>query len=834
MSDASAPGPAVVDSSLIFFGVLVCALAYLAINPITLPCVGCDEGGLFYKCMPGTGLNSVTCEAWTKGAKGMSAVRDQLMSISEYSSELVKFSSHLPQYLYDFAGAMLQHIRRASAEVYARLKDVAVIAKQKMLEVLGSLKAIALDTWATVFDRVIKPVMSALTKYVLQPITALLDKIIQFAKMVIDGVTNVIGRAGDIMGKAYNAVHHAADVMSDTIELVMRKSAQIIEQVVDGLRNGINKGLHEVVGAAESTINSVSNAVGDALGGMESAVNATVGGTTGAIETGVNTIGGGITTAISGLEKGINTGISGVTDAAQKAVTGVTSGVEQTVNTLGAGVAGGLDAVLTETETIVNDLGNVVESSVNDIVGLLNKGLVNPIESTINSSSDIIENALAGIMVPVRSMTDGLNKLGGVRINLGPIFDAKPFSFLSQVAVPNNPQIAHIDLKDIPTIKINDVNVPGVKYVKPKGALGGRQRLQAAINRAEKNWQVALGQAVSRDRCPYKTSNDANATELQSLGKKGGISLGVYTQVVPEKRDFGFLPPMGSNAQAAVSHMRQGTVLQPSVPQQTNTAAPAAVGGKATSHAAPAPPSVAVGAAAAPPAASDILIQGVAIPPVNIPAAPTVKIDTPNLTVKLNVPKILIPKPKANPVSLTAPTVQFDVEIDSKIPRVPNLVDGISQGISALGDLLGKFFKPVWSAFGVLQGIISSTIAMIVHFWKEEVRWANVVNGVTYALKRGWEGVKEVGRLVYKEVIVPVVNVLYFLRDKIVFLVHEFATLAMGFLGNIFQGLRELGHNVWTKRACGKCDAYNAVEHAMQVLLQAISFPNNFNMNIAA
>ncbi|KAG5187490.1 hypothetical protein JKP88DRAFT_243990 [Tribonema minus] len=800
MSDASAPGPAVVDSSLIFFGVLVCALAYLAINPITLPCVGCDEGGLFYKCMPGTGLNSVTCEAWTKGAKGMSAVRDQIMSVSEYSSELVKFSSHLPQYLYDFAGAMLQHIRRASAEVYARLKDVAVIAKQKMLEVLGSLKAIALDTWATVFDRVVKPVMSALTKYVLQPITSLLDKIIQFAKMVIDGVANVIGRAGDILGKAYNAVHHAADVMSDTIELVMKKSAQIIEQVVDGLRNGINKGLHEVVGAAESTINSVSNAVGDALGGMEGALNTTVGGTTGAIETGVNKVGAGITTAISGLEKGINTGISGVTDAAQKAVTGVTSGVETSLNTLGAGVAGGLDAVLNETETIVNDLGNVVESSVNDIVGLLNKGLVNPIESTINSSSDIIENALAGIMVPVRSITGGLNKLGDVRINLGPIFDAKPFSFLSQVAVPKDPQIAHIDLKDIPTIKIKDVNVPGVKYVKPKGALGGRQRLQAAINRAEKNWQVALGQAVSRDRCPYKTSDDENATELQSLGKKAGISLGVYTQVVPEKRDFGFLPPLGSNAQAAVSQMRQGIVLQPTVPQHTNTAASVAVGGKATGHAAPAPPSVAVGAAAAAaPAASDILIQGVAIPTPNIPAAPTVKIDTPNLMVKLNVPKISIPKPKVNPISLNAPTVKFDVEIDSKIPKVPNLVDGISQGISALGDLLSKFFKPVWAAFASMQGIISSTIAMIVHFWREEVKWSKVVSGVAYALKRGWEGVKEVGRLVYKEVIIPMVNVLYFLRDKIVLLVHEFATLAMGFLADVYKGLRELGHDVWSK-----------------------------------
>ncbi|KAG5179271.1 hypothetical protein JKP88DRAFT_247476 [Tribonema minus] len=532
---ADATTEPVVDSSLVFFGVLVCALTYLAVNPITLPCVGCDEGGLFYKCMHGTGINSVTCEAWTKGSKGISAVRDEIMTIGEYSSELVKFSSHLPQYLYEFAGAMMQHIRNASAEVYARLKDVAKIARQKMLEVLTSLKAIALDTWQTVYDRVIRPVMTALTQYVLQPITALLDKIIKFAKMVIEGVTNVIGKAGDIMGKAYDAVHHAADVISDSIELVMKKSAEIIEKVVDGLRNGINKSLREVVGAAEDSINTLSNAVGDAMGGLEGAVNTTVHGTTDTIEKGVNTIGKGITSTVSSMESGINTGISGLRDAAQTAVTGVTTGVETSVNTLGGGIAGGLDSVLSETEDIVNDLGNMVEGSVNSIVGLLNTGLVGPVKSTINSSSDIVENALAGILVPVRSMTGGLNKLAGVRIDLGPIFDAKPFGFLSQVTVPANPQIGHIDMKDIPTITIKDVNIPAVKYVKPKGSLGGRQRLQAAIDKAEKNWKVALGSAVG-GKHPYQTSADENATPLKSTDVKSGgrrtsSSAAIYEQM---------------------------------------------------------------------------------------------------------------------------------------------------------------------------------------------------------------------------------------------------------------------------------------------------------------
>jgi archaellum component FlaC len=783
------------DSSLMFFGVLVCSLAYLAINPVTLPCIGCDKGGMFYKCMGQTGLDTVTCEAWTKGSRGVGTLKDEVMSISSYSSELIKFSSHLPQYLKEFAAVLMGHIRNAAGEVYARLENVAEFAKGKIMEVFASLKKVVFDAWSTVYDKAIRPVISALIKYVLEPITSLMDKIIEFAKMVIDGVRHVIGKAGDIVSKAYDSVHHAAEVLSESVELVMKKSAQIIESVVDGLRTGINRGLEEVVGAAEETLNSVSNAMGAALGGLEGAVNASLKGTTGVIEKGVNTLGEGITDAVSGLEGGINKSVGGMRDAMQTAVTGLVSGVEKSVNTLGEGVAGGLDGVLSETEQIVNDLGNVVEGSVNDVVGLLNKGLVNPIESTINSSGDIIENALEGIMVPVRSITDGLNKLSNTRINMGPIYDGRPFSFLRQVDTPDAPKIGRINMKDIPRITVPDVTVPGVRYVKPKGSLGGRQRLQESIKNAEKNWKFALDKAASSKR-PYKNCGDADAVSIQGVGSKKGMGLGTYsTEKV--SRDYSFLPPMGAGGhqggpQAAVSRMRKGESHADSEPEPIKVSRCVA-----PHYREPSPLLLPLGKATA--SSKDILIPGINLPPVTIPKVPAVKLDTPNLRVDIKAPVIKVPKPPVDPVQLKAPTVKFDVEIDSKVPQVPNIVQGISDGVEELGKLLSGFFKPVWAAFASLQGMVMTTISMIMHFFKNEVSWENISRQVSYAMNRGWEGTKEVARLAYKEVIVPMVNVLYFMKDKIVWVVREFSEMAMDFLGDIYTALKQLGHNLWEK-----------------------------------
>ncbi|KAG5186443.1 hypothetical protein JKP88DRAFT_272684 [Tribonema minus] len=533
------------------------------------------------------------------------------MTVSEYSSELIKFASHLPQYLYDFANVLLAKVREIAAEVYVRLQNVAAIAKQKMAEVFHSLKNVVLDTWETVYDKVINPVMAALMKYVLEPVTELMSKIIAFAKMIIGGVSDMLDKGGKIVSKAYDAVYNAGEALSESIEFVMKKTAHIIENVVDGIRTGLNKGLEEVVGAAETTVNTLSNSVGTIVAGIETGINTTIHGTLNTVEKGVNSVGKGIDNVVGDVQVGINTGLTKMADVAQKGIDGVTNGVEEGVNTLGEVIVGGLGDVLDETEKIVNDLGNVLEDTVNDTIGLINTGLISPIETTINASADVVQSALNGIMVPVRSITGALDKIGSVHINLKPIYDGRPFSFLSAIDVPPVPRIGKLDIADIKNISIKDANVPGIRYVRPKGANPlGRQRLQASIEKAQKNWNVSI--------------------------KK------------------------------------------------------------------------------------------------------------PNLSVSLNVDPVVIPKPPKNPVNLKAPTVNFDVEIDSKVPK-------------------------------------------------------KIYSGVMVAVKRGWQGVKEIASIVYNEVILPFVDVLWFLKDKIVWMIKEFASLTMGFLKDIVKGVQDLGEAVWTK-----------------------------------
>lgn len=495
--------------SILPITMLIVALIYLAVKPITLPCIGCDTRGYFYKCMKGTGSGTITCEAYTKGKSGIAAVKKELMSVGEYASQLTAFASHLPQFLFEFALSLKLEIKKLSAEIYARIQTVSAEAFKKISEITATVKRVALNTWNEVYDTVLKPVIGSLMQYVVEPVTALMNRLLKFVKMIIDSVGKVLDKSTSIIKSAYNGVYHAAGVLSDTIENVLKKSAAIIEDVVDGLRNGINTCVSDVVGVAEGAVKGMVTAVNATIGGIETGINETVHGLTGAVEDGVNSVGAGIKAAGDKMESGVNSSVNKIFTATEGVVNQLGSTVEGSVNVLGKGVADSLGSVIDETEDIINDMTSLLTTGVNGAISVINKGIADPIEAAVNSSAAIVEKALDGIMVPVRGIATGINKIADVRINLGPVYDGRPFNFLGHVDVPNGVSIGKVDIPNINGIDIGRVNLPNVNFVKPQGSLGataggassskrsqgGSARLKTIIATAEKNWKIASKEA---------------------------------------------------------------------------------------------------------------------------------------------------------------------------------------------------------------------------------------------------------------------------------------------------------------------------------------------------
>jgi hypothetical protein len=969
----------VTKSSLFAFAALVGTLVFLVVKPIPLPCVGCDTGGSFYRCMDGTGLNSVTCDAYRAGEDGVNKLKGSVMSVSEYAKELTKFSSRLPAYLTEFAQTIKTFVIKISAEIYARVKTIATYAAKKMKEIRKMVLDPIKDTWQTVYETVIRPMITAFMKYIVQPVTALLDKIMSFARLVIEEVTAALEKGGHIVSEAYDAVYDASEKLAEIIEDVMRQSAHSIESMVKGIQTGLNVSMKAVIGSTETVVNNITGVIDDAANIIEKSVNTTVSGVVKTTNDTVNTIGAGISGVARDAQDGINTGLRAITKVAETGINTITQTTDDAVNTMGGSVASAFGSVMNETESIVNELSDVVENSVNGTIELINTKISHPVEKVVNGASDIVENSIADLMSPIKGITDGLNKIAGWEID-AKIFRVRPLAFMKiNAPLPGRVNVPHIDIPNLDKIDIPHVNLPDVTYEIPPDttkALGSiapyselkrngsstskaaaRERLTAAIRRAEKNWKIAASETTQTikerntpGRSAYACSADLstyahakqkrrnysfmpnsdldNQTDLE-LDPEGEyvqheghyyqivdgspIPLGIvehegqlYRQVAGQYKPLGawhsfiskpvakavnktadFFDDTAAKTKAAFEKAAEETKqafekaaretkeLAEKAARETKElaekaareakelaekaareakelaekAAKAALEliikgirdaeAKADREAAEATAAAQAELAAAEArskaaeaayaqkkiqlqlivaqqkavnrAAADarkvnytrprapIKIKGINIPDVSM-QPPQLKFTVPDMQVNLKVDPISIKEPGLKLKPIPVPVLQFaPTNLDEKVPDVPNIMDGVSAAGNAVQGVLKDFFAPVWKAIGVLFGYVNTVVTSVMHFYKNEVTWAKVRDGVLSALQKGKAGLVEVIHLIYDEVVLPFIAVVKWIGGHLVATAKQFTKMALAFLGRLRDKVFELSEAVWTK-----------------------------------
>jgi hypothetical protein len=492
------------NNEIIAFAALVSALVWLTVKPVTLPCVKCDTGGMFYKCMEGTGAGSFTCRAHRAGEAGLGKLRDGLMTTTEYAKELTLFSTKIPEYLTQLVTLIKNKLLVAASEVHARMTVVWEYVKRKVQEIMTAARRPVYDTWEAFHDAVIAPLIAGMIKYVLEPITQTMDKVVDFAHTVMSQVDEVLEGGGEIVAKAYNAVYEASGTISKSVEKVISHAAEIIEKLVEGVRTSVNSTMNVLAEGLETSVNSIGKGVEEAIGGLEGGVNAVLSSTVRTATDAVNESAKAFDGVVTGTGQAFNSSISKVTKGVEGSINSLGQNVEGAVNTLGSAVIGGIGGVVNETEDIVNGLSDGLTTSVNTIIGVINKDVSKNIETTVNRSADVIEKAVLAGLVPIRSIAKSINKISSLDIKLGALGSIYPFMFIPHVREPAGLTLPTVDIPELDPISIPHVKIPSVSYKNqssgdktnsvPLGAQSiGRQRLLEAVERAQKNWTMASG-----------------------------------------------------------------------------------------------------------------------------------------------------------------------------------------------------------------------------------------------------------------------------------------------------------------------------------------------------
>ncbi|KAG5186440.1 hypothetical protein JKP88DRAFT_241048 [Tribonema minus] len=904
-------------SDIISFGALVALLTWLTFRPVEIPCINCDIGGMFFKCAPGTGAGSVTCDAYMSGKKAVEAGTRAATTMSEYTKDLTLFASKIPEYLAEFATVLKVKLLQVSADVYRKLQSVWVIVKQKLEEVRALLSKPIHDAWNTVFDQVIQPMITAIIKYILEPVTKLIDSVAAFVGIVLKEVKGVIGESQDIVAKAYDATYAASGQVSATVERIIKDCAELIEKLVTSIRTTTNDTLDTVMGGLETSVNNIGKGVNAAIDGLETGVNKVLSGAVGTASNAVNDVGAAIDTIATGTADLVNDSLGKVTGGLQGAINTVSDDIESAVNTVGAGVVDGASGIVHETEDIINDLSTGLETSVNTLINVINTNVSGTIEATANGSAGIIEDAVNTLLKPIQSITTGINKIPAVKLSLGALGNIYPFSFVPTVRPPNNVDFPTLDIPDIDPVDIPSVHLPSFKYVtraqqaKAAAKAQGRQRILGAIARAQKNWKMARSGTIE-DQVYYvrRTRNyafmPANCPEYEEETEEDEIDDLMDQWSSQGQRPLGksIFNKIGDGFKKAANTVAKGTVsVAKTVAKGTVSAANTVAKGTVSAANTVAKGTVSVantvakgtvsaahtvadfaedtadkavdgledlavaamkplvksiqdaqaGAArdaversakasadaiAAEKAAADALtahathsaavktqvaakkkaaaekanatnakyaaapnvktVSGVSIPPVSI-TAPTISVKAPGLRVSLKAPEVKIDRPDMQ-VKLPRPHVDIKIgDISAEVPKIPNLFDGVEAATRKLRELLSSFFEPVWGAMGTLFAFVNTVIVSVIHFFKNELSWSKIKNGVFTVIADASVSVADKLRWFRDEVAVPLYQVMLVLKDKLVEFARYFVKATMGLLVNLKEKLYALVETIWVK-----------------------------------
>lgn len=406
----------------IILAILVVIAIYGYVYKIPLVCYGCEEPGaitsLFFKCIIDTSKDSELC-------KITGNIDDLPAQITEtgrrVTNAVVKeVTENIPKTIKIAYDNLMKEIEKIVKLIMENLDNFKVKVFEFIKDAYEDVKDVAIKSKDALIEKIIKPIMVYLTRFIVEPIKNLIQMLIDFKELLAStiqtAVKDITGVVVDLKNNLVNVISSIPKYIEEFINAIM----DIINFTTDETVDGMNKAVSTIVGTTNT-----------AIGGMAGAVNASTSAITNAskdiaknVEKGVNEVVNGINI---GVVNGVNTSLTKLVDGLKIAIN---EGVIKPVNITGDGIS------------------TAVNSSVNPIIGVINETV-----SGINKAREI---SIPKLEIPELKIPEFDIKIAkipsAVILNKTQITpEIKPFG-----ALPVIGKVAgiNLDIKDVPGVQI--------------------------------------------------------------------------------------------------------------------------------------------------------------------------------------------------------------------------------------------------------------------------------------------------------------------------------------------------------------------------------------------
>ena len=396
----------------------------LFIWKIPMPCNGCEAtGGLWYRCISGTGLGTDTCSyASSGGIPGLVASFGQTVS-GEVSAIVDAINNsgfvQAPKAIIQRIVQIWNSITATGNDIVNQIKGIFSYVSEQISIIINEYIIGSVKTgYGFIRDNVIIPIIQGISNYIINPVKALINEIVTFKDEALGVLQSIVSAV-----KGYGST-----IYDYTYGLLVDGFDQIpygLVLFVEGIQKLLNFLKTQVIGFANDGANlgiNISNkVVEDVLGFAK--------------------------TAVSGTETVANF-LTGLLNKATNFM------IDNVLNNAVAGL----------NYAVSFDLGSLPRNGVNGLVYGANFIINGTIDVIINPLIGVANDVQSGFITAVNSIT-GFDMTGWIpSINLGvttiKIPSFKPFGWIPNL---NYSEIGKLPDNPIPTLTTKEIPVWGLK-----------------------------------------------------------------------------------------------------------------------------------------------------------------------------------------------------------------------------------------------------------------------------------------------------------------------------------------------------------------------------------
>lgn len=276
--------------ALIILSSIVSFIMYVRIYKIAVPCFGCDDGtkSSWYRCWKGTGKASKACKLQKIANQKFLTAKNSLIKAFLVGSDTLKeLSDNLPRRLAQYINNVKKLVMKLKQEIVRRFVKIKEIIIEKAKEIISELKGVVVKSIKVLYDKIVKPIISFVTNYIISPIKILIGKVFELKDQIIEsikvGINQILNLDWDFLN-----ISKFANILTDAIAGLANNIKDFVQFAVNELKDGIFV-------ITSHIYNTVTNY------GVEIPLNFLIDG----LEDGINVVGGGLNTSIGYFKKGM-------------------------------------------------------------------------------------------------------------------------------------------------------------------------------------------------------------------------------------------------------------------------------------------------------------------------------------------------------------------------------------------------------------------------------------------------------------------------------------------------------------------------------------------------